>query len=486
MKILSGIPLSYQAVRKRLAAFTQSFLKEKTAARTPNEPVRTYVLPNPTPGQGWRLCRYKQHLFEPENVQPDAAPSRHINTTNKYFIAEDTFPSLEAVAAALELGEPFVLGLPIEMGLFQRLQFPKVPHDELKEMTRLQFEKVLHYAPEDIGIGYQIIKETETDIDLLAQAVQYEQLLALTQPLTSAGCWPQQVTFECFIRAASVTAQDPHALLFYHEFGRVIAGITENRHLSFVQALHVDSEEIYKQENEAALENELSMFLLNAEMESAAADHFVAYLASSCTQWVPALEKKEAAMRIESLPLLPTISAALPKDDFSPPQWESERQRVARIAARRKQILIGILIYFLFVFLAIIDLTQLKIRIGFLQKRINATTPQVAQIENSIKRWKSLAPAIETRLTIVEILDQIRQALPSAEDTRLTLFELNRTRSPAILTIEGESSSVDQAVDLTEKIKNKPELKDFHFTAEPPVILPNGRAHFRLTAKLPT
>ena len=59
---------------------------------------------------------------------------------------------------------------------------------------------------------------------------------------------------------------------------------------------------------------------------------------------------------------------------------------------------------------------------------------------------------------------------------RLTLFDQK------LDTIEIRGEAINQAaLDFTERIKNRPELRGYTFQATPPVIMQNGKAQFNIT-----
>ena len=63
---------------------------------------------------------------------------------------------------------------------------------------------------------------------------------------------------------------------------------------------------------------------------------------------------------------------------------------------------------------------------------------------------------------------------------RLTAFDLTSRG----IRFQGEAPSAEAAVDFTEKLRAHPELKAYNFEAEPPTILPNSRARFRVSGNL--
>ena len=108
-------------------------------------------------------------------------PSRRVASRGRRFA------SLDAAAANLQPAEPFVLALPIEMGLVQRLSLPAAEPSELEDMARIQLEKILPYPADSVGVVTQEISRDATDVVLAVETVYYDRLLALCQPLITRG-----------------------------------------------------------------------------------------------------------------------------------------------------------------------------------------------------------------------------------------------------------------------------------------------------------
>ena len=102
--------------------------------------------------------------------------------------------TLDEAATILEPGDDFVLGLPVNVVLAQRMNLPTVEHDEFAEMVRIQIEKAMPYPAEEMTTDSEVISQTEDGSVVSAVAVHNERLSELAAPLISVGLIPTQVT----------------------------------------------------------------------------------------------------------------------------------------------------------------------------------------------------------------------------------------------------------------------------------------------------
>ena len=115
-------------------------------------------------------------------------------------------------------------------------------------------------------------------------------------------------------------------------------------------------------------------------------------------------------------------------------------------------------------------------RVSALDRTIAANAPRVAEIQASMKRWNALAPALDRRYYLIEVLHNVCESIPST-DLRITSYD----QSPREILVQGEAPSAALATDLNERLKARAELAGVRFSAEPPQILANGRARFRIS-----
>ncbi len=384
--------------------------------------------------------------------------------------ARQTYASLDAAAASLTPGDAFRLELPVDAGLIQRLSLPPAEPTELEEMARIQLEKILPYPAESVGMTFQVIETRETEALLAVEAVHYDRLLSLCQPLTSRGCWPLQVTFHALALAEAAAAPGTSALI-YRENGKTILVVCENRRLSFAQSLgsHVTPD---------SLARELPAVLLGAELEGVSVGFSGARLDERCAELGPALEEVlQAPVEIISPE---SGQAEMVKGDLSPSNWRAERLRSVRAARLQRRIWLGAGIYLALLALALVVVGVLKFQVSRLDARLAAGKPDQEFILATEQKWKNLAPAIQPSRFIAEVLMQVAECLPPNDVVQLTAFDL----TPSTIAIQGEAPSPAAAVDFSEKLKARAELKIFRFDAAPPSSLSNGRARFNVTGRL--
>ena len=454
------------------------------AARTPPSPTRRrrFGRPAPTdsPAADPGVC------LLPDPVTPGAWRLARRGPTAAAAPAVD-FSTLAEAAGALVLGEGFLLALPLDLGLVARYRLPAAPAAELADMARIQLEKVLPYADEDLGLACVPLGPaagtTEGETSLAAYAVHRRRLAELCAPLTALGRWPQRTVFAAHVRATAATegTNENVTFLAYPEWGRVVVAVLEHGRLTFAQTLPADL-------TPEGLAGELPPLLLGAELEGVPTDFGQLALAAELpAPWVEAFTALLPVPASPAVPLLGAVGSDPGDVDFSLPGWRGERRRAARAGNLRRRLRWAAAIYLALVLLGFADLARLRYLRSKYDRTVRNAQKPIATMEAARKHWQSLAPAFDSHLSAVEILDQVRQCLPADEkvDLRLTLFEINRLRSPGVLTVTGEAPSYQAATDLGDRLKGRAELRIFQLAPETPVILPNGRASFRVVGRLP-
>ena len=378
--------------------------------------------------------------------------------TSAAATTRQTFPSLEAAAANLEPGDPFVLALPLELGLVQRMALPAAEPSELEEMARIQLEKILPYPAEAIGMSAQEISRTETDVILVVESIHQDHLLGLCQPLTTRGCWPRKVVFYPYALAGNLPAED-HTAFLYQTNGKHVLGIRENGRLSFAQALGGLTAE--------DLATELPAVLLGAELEGVPTNFAHVSLDERLAGWQDTLS---AVLGVPLVPFDPAgtalLAAAEPGGDLSPAGWQAERLRDERRALLRRRVLLGLGIYGGILLLAFLWLGVRQWQVNHLDSRLATTKPLAQYSRDAGERWHALGPAVEPPQYLAEVMEDVYDALPPNDVIRLTGFDLT-TRG---LTVKGEAPSSTAAVEYAEKLRGLSTLRSFHLEADPPTL----------------
>jgi hypothetical protein len=382
-------------------------------------------------------------------------------------LSEQVFASFEAAAVQLSPGEPFVLEVPLDLGLIQRFVLPAAAPSEVEEMARIQLEKILPYPVEDVGLAFSEVSRTETEVVLAVEAMHYDRLTMLCEPLTARGCWPARVLFHA--RAIAAGSAETCACICL-EAGRFVLGIAEGGRLSFAQALSAAGP--------AEIAAELPAVLLGAELEGLPTNFAAVRLDARC-------EESRAALEVTlgiPVEMFDAAAGALPVDaaahgDLSPASWRAARQRGEGLVRFKRRVLMAAGVYIGLLVLGVLALAALKLRLLWLEARLTAVRPAAAQVQAGDLRWRNLAPAIDPSRYMIETLWQVFQCLPPGDTIRLT----NYNASLHGISVQGEAPSGSAAVEFTERLKARPELRKFRLQAEPPTILPNGHASFRIT-----
>ncbi len=418
------------------------------------------LMPGRDPGE-WLLCR--------------RTPAAALSDTSAGSTTRQTFPSLEAAAANLSPLETFVVTLPIELGLVQRMALPTAEPSELDEMVRIQLEKILPYPAESVDMATQEISRTATDVTLAVESVHQDRLVELCQPLIARDCWPQKVAFHALLLAGSAPADETTAFI-HREAGKYVLGISEGGRLSFAQSLSGRTAE--------ELATELPAVLLGAELEGVPTTFVSVRLDEHAAEWkdtlAAALGVPVVFFDAEGAALL---TAPRPDGDLSPASWHAERERGERRARLRQRLRLAAAIYGGLLVFGFLLLGVRKIQVMHLDSRLAATRPSAAYSREANERWRVLSPAVEPGAALVEVMKNVVDCLPPGDATLLTSFDFNERG----LSVQGEAPSSTAAVEYTEKLKALPQLRTFHLEAEQPTLQANGgRWRFRVFTSVPT
>ena len=390
---------------------------------------------------GWRI------------LSPGSAP-RHAAT-------------LEAASVVVESGAVLQLALPCSAVLFERMKLPSTDAGELGDMMRLQLEKTLPFAPEEITSGFQIIEKNEHESTLLSATVNNEQLRLLCEPLCARALLPEKITVFA-MRAAAACPPDPLALLIYREAEKIVLAICQRGTLAHLHPINVN--------DAAGMIAELPQFVLGAEMDGIPVAFERILLDESCD------DLKSSAADFFNLPAA-TISLDAPPHgpdmNLLPAEWRLEKRRMTSRAQLRSQLILAGVVYLILVLGAMGWLFGMNFRVKKIDAELQRAAPDLAAIGSRKARWEALLPSIDPARYTVELLFQITKSIPS-EAIRITVFDQGRDQ----FMIQGEAPTANAAIEFGEQLKKNPELKAFKLTVAPPTILPDDRAQFRIIGKL--
>src|SRR5215472_15975891 len=135
--------------------------------------------------------------------------------------------TLEEAVPLLAATDDFVLGLPVSAVLAQRFRLPSVDPTEFPEMIRIQVEKLLPFAADEVTTDFELIEQNESESVVSAVAIRNEQLAEMASPLLDHGYIPRQITVYAAQRA-STHAPSGSAVLIYPEGETLVYVMTEN------------------------------------------------------------------------------------------------------------------------------------------------------------------------------------------------------------------------------------------------------------------
>jgi hypothetical protein len=374
--------------------------------------------------------------------------------------------TLEEAVPLLAATDDFVLGLPVSAVLAQRFRLPSADPAEFPEMIRIQIEKLLPFAADEVTTDFELIEQNESESVVSAVAIRNEQLAEMASPLLERGYIPQQITVYAAQRA-STHAPTGSAVLIYPEGETLVYAVTENGKLSLTR--------VFEGGNGEQLQIELPQLRLSAELQGIDASYPNVLLDETC------YEMRDSVQGILSSPT-EIVGIELPpapvKLNLLPESWRRRRLRLIRQAEWRRRLLwiggaYGALLLLLFAYLGL-----LRVQIARFAQRIAHDAPQTEFVRVTDAKWKALAPAIDVQYYPVEILLHLFESLPSA-DVRITAYN----QSARQISVDGEADTAALAYQFIEKVKKNQDLRAFQFDMAAPRILPNNHAQFRLEGR---
>jgi len=366
----------------------------------------------------------------------------------------------------LSATDEFVLGLPVSAVLAQRFRLPSVDPAEFPEMVRIQIEKLLPFAAEEVTTDFELIQQTESESVVSAVAIRNEQLAHMASPLLDRGYIPRQITVYAAQRA-STHAPSGSAVLIYPEGETLVYAMTENGKLSLARA--------FEGGNGAQLQVELPQLRLSAELQGIDASSPNVLLDESCYELRDTVQGiLSSSTDIVGIELPP----APVKLNLLPDSWRRRRSQLISQAEWRKRLLWIGGAYGAILLLLLAYLGLLRLQIGQFGRRIAQGAPETEFVRATEAKWKALSPAIDAHYYPVEILLHLFESLPSP-DVRITAYN----QSARQISVDGEANTTALAYQFFEKVKKNPELRTFQFDMAAPRILSNDHAQFRLEGR---
>src|SRR2546426_2278481 len=374
--------------------------------------------------------------------------------------------TLEEAVPLLAATDDFVLGLPVSAVLAQRFRLPSVDPAEFPEMIRIQIEKLLPFAADEVTTDFELIEQEENESVVSAVAVRNQQLNEMASPLLERGYIPRQITVYAAQRA-STHAPSGSAVLIYPEGETLVYALTENGKLSLAR--------VFEGVNGEQLQLELPQLRLSAELQGIDASYPNVLLDETC------YELRDTVQGILASPA-EIVGIELPpapiKLNLLPESWRRRRAQLTKQAEWRKRLVWAGGAYAALLFLLLAYLGIMRFAIGRLDRRIATDAPKTEFVRATEENWKALAPAIDSRYYPVEILLHLFESLPSS-NVRITAYN----QSARQISVDGEANTAAIAYQFIEDVKKNPELRVFQFDMAAPRILPNDHAQFRLEGR---
>ena len=374
--------------------------------------------------------------------------------------------ALDEAAEVLQPGDDFVLGLPVDLVLAQRLRLPTSDQEEFADMVRIQIEKAMPYPTEEMTIDSEVISQAEEGSVISAVAVHNDKLSELAAPLISRGLIPSHVTVYAAQRAATY-APNGTTLLVYPENDAIVCAIAEEGKLSFTRTM--DGADPLQ------LQRDLPQLALSAELQGINTSSPNILLDESLF----ALRDTVHGIFSSSGDLIAVeVPPAETKLNLLPESWRRRSAQLARQKELRKRLLVAGAAYAGLLLLFFLYLLILRLQISRLDSRIERDAPRTEFVKQTEAKWKALAPALDPHYYPIEVLLHLFQSL-SNPDVRITTY----SQSARQISVDGEAPSAALAYQFADKVKKNPELQAFRFEMAAPRILPNDHAQFRLEGK---
>ena len=379
--------------------------------------------------------------------------------------AEQSVATLGDAIAALPADSTIELALPCQAVLIERHKLPSTDSAELADMLQLQLEKTLPYPLEDVSHGFEILSQNESESTVLTFAASRAQLDTLCAPLREKGRVPARITLQA-LRVAASCPDTGTILALWPEQGQTACAIITDGKLAWAQPIPGLTPD--------AVLSDLPGLLLSAELQGVPTDFSEIRIAGE-TDGLAAALTEQFGKTVAPLGALPGAKSAL---DLLPPAWHAELRRRERGDSLKQNLLIAGVVWLVLIAGAFGYLAWLNHRVQNTQREHDAMKPRFASIEKQMSRWDSLAPVLDPRRSIVEVLHQLTKAWQQNEKLQFTSF----TFGPREWIAKGEGTT-DARFALVTRLKASKELESFEMQFPPEQPLKDERISFIITGK---
>ena len=379
--------------------------------------------------------------------------------------AEQSVATLGDAIAALPADSNIELALPCQSVLIERHKLPSTDRAELADMLQLQLEKTLPYPLEDVSHGFEILSQNESESTVLTFAASRLQLDELCAPLREKGRIPARITLQALRVAASCPDTGTILALWPEQEQTACAIITDGK-LAWAQPIPGIGPD--------AVLSELPGLLLSAELQGVPTD-FSEIRTAEETGGLAAALTEQFGKPVHPLGTLPGAKSAI---DLLPPSWNAELRRRQRGDNLKQNLLIAGVVWLVLIAMAFGYLAWLKHRVQLTQSEHDTMKPRFASIEKQMGRWDSLAPVLEPKRSIVEVLHQLTKAWEQNQKLQFTSFSY----VPREWIAKGEGTT-DARFELVTRLKKNKEFEAFDLQFPPEQPLKDDKFSFMITGK---
>jgi hypothetical protein len=379
--------------------------------------------------------------------------------------AEQSVATLGDAIAALPANANVELALPCQSVLIERHKLPSTDSAELADMLQLQLEKTLPYPIEDVSHGFEVLSQNESESTVITFAASRAQLDALCAPLREKGRIPGRITLQA-LRVAASCPETGTVLALWPEQEQTACAIICDGKLAWAQPIAGTGPDVVL--------SELPGLLLSAELQGVPADFSEIRISDEAADLRDALEG-HFGKPVHPLGALPGAKSPL---DLLPPAWQSDLRRRERGDSLKHNLVVAGVVWLVLVAAAFGYLAWLKHRVQIALREHDAMKPRFASIEKQMGRWDSLAPVLEPKRSIAEVLHQLWTAWQKNEKLQFTSF----TFGPREWIMKGEGTT-DARFDLVTRLKKNTELDSFDLQFPPEQPLKDDRFSFVVTGK---
>jgi hypothetical protein len=378
---------------------------------------------------------------------------------------EQSVATLGEAIAVLPADANVELALPCQSVLIERHKLPSTDSAELADMLQLQLEKTLPYPLEDVSHGFEVLGQSENESTVLTFAASRLQLDQLCAPLREKGRIPGRITLHA-LRVAASCPDTGTILALWPEQEQTVCAIISGGKLAWAQPIPGLGAD--------AVLAELPGLLLSAELQGVPTEFSEIRTAGETDSFAEALTQ-QFGKPVLPLGLLPGAKSSL---DLLPPSWQAELRHRERGDRLKQNLLISGVVYLVLVAVAFGYLAWLKHRVQTTQADHDAMKPRFASIEKQMGRWDSLAPVLDPKRSIVEVLHQLTKAWGQNEKLQFTSL----TFGPREWIAKGEATT-DARFDLVTRLKKNKEFDGFDLQFPPEQPLKDDRFSFMVTGK---